>query len=248
MEAFIGICNDFKIFLMYKGTERRVNFPRKIAMIFAAEVIEIFKIIERSYGGPDEDNKLKRCCKLCVALSSLAESCKGRDGIEAFAETLQIIIELFAEMKKQHERINELISQLQICSATIKMLELEPKTSTVVNSTKLSSCERVDDTSEGESRPLINPLHKLKELEISSNYRSESLYRKLEVIRSLLSKSQFEYVQDISSGDGLNVELYYAKYGKEKYSEALSKEIDLIRTFLIGYNVICLVYEEAQEL
>lgn len=232
MEQFNYICQRFKYYLLFKGTsDRRVNFPRKHAIIFGAELIDVVCSIASSYKGQN-DAKFNRCSRLSFALTVLAENCKGASGIEAFIEVLEVIVELFLEIKKNNQIIDGLIAQRNIFSATVSMLTIESNTKPQTDAIETVAAEDVIASS-------VNPLlENLDDL-------SEVLERRLEIIRVLICKNQLKYVKSVKSVRDHKIQIYHSNVFD---SVDLMKELDSLKHFLDGFEVDYCHYSEPIEL
>lgn len=212
-------------------------------MIFAAEVVEVWGDVARRWA--QDDTTIARCSRLSFALTVLAESCKGRHGLAAFCEVLQVFVELCAQIHQQNESIDALMNDIRICAATSATLKLELGTmseeaTTGYPASATEAAAAVDETS---PNPLIYRSRSLELTDVSHDV----LGRNLELIRHMISKGALIFVKSVhrtvQSGQDV-VELYHT----ESDQADLSTELDTLKLFLSGVRVDTKSYTPPQEL
>lgn len=241
MENFLQACDSFMKFLLYKGRgEFRSNFPRKQAMIFAAEVVEVWNEVARYWAR--DDTNISRCSRLSFALTILAESCNEKHGIAAYCEVVEVIVELCAQIQQQNESINAIMNQIHICPATIATLTLEPGNMNMsegatagypASATEVAAAA-IDETS---PNPLIYRFESLQ----STNVGHEVLGRKLELIRHMITKGALKFVQSVQRRVRSDQEIILLFHTESNLAD-LSTELDSLKSFLSGFQVNTEIY------
>ena len=250
MEGFLGVCKSFTTFLWCEGREEmRTNFPRKQAIIFAAEAVEAWDEVTRCW--TQDDATISRCSRLLFALTVLADSCKGTHGIAAFSEVLQIFVELCAQIKQQNESVNALMDHARIFPATIATLkselgsmssEMDEQGKTAgVQASATEAAGAISDTS---LNPLIDQFRSLGAMDGSHDV----VGRKLELMRHLICKGVLQFVKSVRRTKLSDHQEVVTIFHTESNRADLSAELDSLKMFLGRVQVVTKVYTEPLEL
>ena len=235
MDQVIELSRKFIKYVLSKNDGKlRVLFPRKEAILFASEIIEFIGKVSKSYKG-DEVIKFSRCEHLSNALLPLAESCKGEDGLESFAEVLAIVVELFVEMRGKSDKFDTAVNELNALPYTRQLLALEE--SSASKSSEASVCGR-----KGSDLQCMNPLiEKMSNVNIGNHVLQNRLY----ILRKLVCNNDLRYIHSIRvKGEG--VELFHST--RVSVENDIRKEIETVKAFLCGFSVECGPYVEPRPL
>lgn len=214
MQDLIG---NFAIFAQnrYMGRKvlKRVNFPRRDALIFCAH---LQNVIAQLIPSANASGKEKHCIKLCQSLTVISESVKNREGIEAFVSILETVAFFLRDLTAANARITALLND----NTTLRNQII------ALNET-VTALENLAEIRNGYQGEVL----------ADEDVVGEDLSRIMSKLSTLISTGSLRCIVAVSQGTDSNGEPYIAVHSDSPGSAEFTRELSNIQAFTGTYRL-----------